>query len=213
MKFPVWAGLALALAGCASQPVGPSAQAGVLTPAARAQALGLAEGVGAAADCAAPRWGLSGRVALSNGREGGSGRLLWSQGAGRLHLELSAPVTRQSWVLDVSADGARLQGVGDAPLRGADPAELIRAASGWEVPVRALGCWLRGAAAGEAAFGPATIAVDGAGLPRRIEQAGWTVEYSAWTPAANDELPMPTRISATRGVDRVRLVVDRWTAE
>ena len=96
---------------------------------------------------------------------------------------------------------------------GADPAELIRAASGWEVPVRALGCWLRGAAAGEAAFGPATIAVDGAGLPRRIEQAGWTVEYSAWTPAANDELPMPTRISATRGVDRVRLVVDRWTAE
>ena len=203
---------AILMTGCSTlpPPSGVRAPAGdpVVAQQARAAALGLADG-----RCGIPRWGLSGRVALSNGREGGSGRLLWSQGAGRLHLELSAPVTRQSWVLDVSADGARLQGVGDAPLRGADPAELIRAASGWEVPVRALGCWLRGAAAGEAAFGPATIAVDGAGLPRRIEQAGWTVEYSAWTPAANDELPMPTRISATRGVDRVRLVVDRWTAE
>ena len=85
----------------------------------RAEALGLAAG-----DCGAPGWTMTGRVALSNGKDGGSGQLEWTQGGGNLHLLLSAPITRQNWILDVDAQGATLHGVANGPLHGDDAARL-----------------------------------------------------------------------------------------
>lgn len=202
--------LALLLAGCASLPPLPAqgdAAEGEAAQRVRIDALGLAGG-----DCAAPAWSLSGRVALSNGRQGGSGRIEWVQAAGVQRLQLSAPVTRQSWVLEVDAGGAVLQGVADAPLRDSDPARLLRDATGWDIPVAALGCWVRGAAATLPGLGPARIAYGVDLLPRRIEQGGWTVEYDGWHAGA-DGLALPGKIETRRGGDRVRLVVDHWVAE
>lgn len=211
MRQAAGALLALALTGCASlappKAVGDVA-AGDAAQRARVAALGLTNG-----DCAAPAWFLIGRVALSNGRQGGSGRVEWTQAAGVQRLQLSAPVTRQSWVLEADATGAVLQGVTDAPLRDADAARLLRETTGWEIPVVALGCWVRGAAAAAAALGPARIAYGGDLLPRRIEQGGWTVDYDGWSTGAAGDLPLPGRIEVRRGDDRVRLVVDRWGAE
>lgn len=200
------------LAGCASlglPPVGRgNHEAGEAAQRIRAEALGLAGG-----DCAAPPWALSGRVALSNGTRGGSGRIEWSQGAGSTHMQLSAPVTRQSWILDVAGDGATLQGVADAPLRDADAARLLRETTGWDIPVAALGCWLRAAAAGPGRFGPALVDYDANLLPRQIEQDGWTIEYDDWAADPASGLSMPARIEARRGNNRVRLVVDHWGRE
>ena len=39
---------------------------------------------------------MTGRLALSNGKDGGSGRIEWTQGDGHLQVTLSAPVTRYS---------------------------------------------------------------------------------------------------------------------
>lgn len=210
MRLAAGALLALALAGCASLPpraASGDALAGAAAQRVRADALGLEGG-----DCAAPAWSLVGRVALSNGRQGGSGRIEWTQAAGAQRLQLSAPVTRQGWVLEVDAGGAELRGVAASPLRDSDPAQLLREATGWDIPVAALGCWVRGAAAAAAGLGPARIAYGLDLLPRRIEQGGWTVEYDAWNADASG-LPLPGKVEARRGDDRVRLVVDQWAAE
>ncbi|WP_447936532.1 lipoprotein insertase outer membrane protein LolB [Thermomonas fusca] len=209
MKWAACALPGLLLAGCASLPPPASgdAAAGEAAQRVRIGALGLADG-----DCAAPAWSLVGRVALSNGRQGGSGRIEWTQAAGVQRLQLSAPVTRQSWTLEVDAGGAALQGVADAPLRDPDPARLLREATGWDIPVAALGCWVRGAAATLPGLGPARIEYGVDLLPRRIEQGGWTVEYDGWRGGA-DGLALPGKVETRRGEDRVRLVVDQWTAE
>ena len=121
----------------------------------------------------APGWALAGRVALSNGRDGGSGQLEWTQGGGRTHLLLSAPITRQSWMLDVDPrGGATLQGLPEGSLGGDDAAQLVQDATGWDIPVAALGCWLRGVAAAEVALGVARIDFGADLLPLRIEQGG-----------------------------------------
>lgn len=197
------------LAGCqtvAVQPSPPVVDATVAQAAQRTReaTLGLAAG-----DCATPNWAMTGRVALSNGRDGGSGRIEWLQGDGRLQVGLSAPVTRQGWVLAVDAGEATLDGVPNGPLRGPDASALLRDATGWEIPVSALGCWLRGARAG-AAFGAAEIAYDASLRPFRMTQGGWTIDYADWKADPASGLPMPGRINAQRGENRVRLVVDRW---
>ena len=198
------------MAGCQtvamkpSPPVDPAAAQEAQR--AREAALGLATG-----DCATPNWTMAGRVALSNGRDGGSGRIEWTQGDGRLQVSLSAPVTRQSWMLAVDAGEATLDGVPNGPLRGSDAGALLRAATGWDIPVSALGCGLRGARAG-AASGAAEIAYDAGLRPSRLTQDGWVVDFADWKADPASGLPMPGRINAQRGENRVRLVVDRWDA-
>ena len=207
-----WSTLAvLLLAGCASVPTAvPPAAPGDIAAFEAAQrqreaALGLATGA-----CGAPSWEMGGRVALSNGKEGGSGRIDWIQGGGTATVTLSAPVTRQSWALRLSRAGAVLEGVPNGPLAGPDAGALLHQVTGWQIPVEALGCWLRGARAG-AAFGPAEIVYGADGRPLRIQQGGWRIAYDGW--GEHGGHAVPTRVDAQRGDDRVRLVVDRWGAQ
>lgn len=220
MRWRLWIALAgLVLAGCSSlRPqlrtpgelvVGTGAsEAAKADQQARILKLGLGNG-----QCDVPGWQMTGRVALSNGKDGGSGRIEWAQGERRSEVTLSAPVTRQSWTLVVDATGARLAGVPNGPLGGVDATQLLRDATGWEIPVTALGCWLRGAGADQARFGEPRIAFGQDRLPLRIEQGGWTIDYADWKLDATRGAMLPARVNAQRGDSRVRLIVDRWNAE
>lgn len=155
-----------------------------------------------------PDWSLQGRVALSNGRDGGSGRIDWQQQDGRYAVALSAPITRQSWRLSGDAGGARLEGLDGGPRVGPDPGALLRQATRWEIPVAALADWVRGLPAPAAKHGPARIDYGPDGRVARIEQGGWIIGYTAW--AAVDGVELPVRLDARRGEASVRLVVDAW---
>ena len=47
-------------------------------------------------------------------------------------------------------------------------------------------------------------------LPVRLEQAGWSVEYAEWRSVPDGPM-LPTRLVATQGQAKVRLVMDAWT--
>ncbi|MBW3549514.1 MAG: lipoprotein insertase outer membrane protein LolB [Proteobacteria bacterium] len=156
-------------------------------------------------------WSLTGRVAVSNQGRGGSGRIEWSQAGPRYRVALSAPVTRQGWQLSGDAAGAVLEGIEGGPRRGADARLLLLEATGWDIPVQALSEWVRGARA--EALGPARIQYGAGGLPWRIEQGGWRIEFE-WPQrdggAPADETLRPTRLDAIRGEARVKLIIDQW---
>jgi outer membrane lipoprotein LolB len=157
-------------------------------------------------------WDMTGRVALSNGRQGGSGRIEWRGdiGGDAYAVSLSAPVTRQSWRLSGEASGADLEGLDGGPRSGADPVALLREATGWDIPVRALSAWMVGARA-PIEFGAATLEFAADHSLAGLVQGGWTVRYAGWrTGGSADVTVMPGRIEATRGDARVRLVVDDW---
>lgn len=212
------AALCLALTACQSLPPASAPttvlageaqlQAAMEVQQARVAGLGLEH-----APCDAPAWTMSGRVALSNGKDGGSGRIEWSQGAGRTQVTLSAPVTRQSWALVADAGGAALEGVPDGPLRGIDASQLLRESTGWEIPVAALGCWLRGAPADPVIMGDAKPVFGTDQRLLRIEQGGWVIDYTNWQADPASGIQLPTRINAEQASNRVRLVVDRWGNE
>ena len=156
-------------------------------------------------------WSLSGRVAVSNGRQGGgSGRIDWKQHGGRYEISLAAPITRQSWRLAGDARHARLEGIEGGPREGEDVEALLRAATGWDIPVRAMVDWVRGIPAPEADFGAAGVALGAGSLPASIEQAGWRIDYRDWYAAGAGQPALPRRMEAQRGEAKVRLVVDDW---
>lgn len=204
-----------AMAGCAT--VGGVASRDAIVPlaafdapvAARLAATEATRQVALAPDgrCLAADRALSGRVAIRNGQDGGSGRLDWRQAGGTLAVELSAPVTRQGWRLTVDADGARLEGAEGGVRSGPDATELLRELTGWQVPIEALACWLVGIPADDAEAGAAELGFrTGPGASpelARIRQDGWEILLEGWSPDG-----LPTRLSAQRGEVSLRLVVD-----
>jgi outer membrane lipoprotein LolB len=192
--------MASALVACVSQPAPRSTE-----PVDLAQAQAADGRRGAMLD-----WDLSGRIAVSNGSRGGSGRIDWQQRASGYTISLSAPVTRQSWQLTGNDQGARLDGIAGGSREGADVEELLQSSTGWNVPVRALQNWVRGIGAVAHEYGPVKLVYGAGGLPAKIEQAGWSIEYQDWHPAASGRPPLPKRIVARNGVASVKLMVDEW---
>jgi outer membrane lipoprotein LolB len=154
-------------------------------------------------------WNLQGRVALANGRNGGSGRIDWQQVGDHFDVGLSAPVTRQSWRLAGDRSAARLEGLDGGPREGVDAAGLLREATGWEIPVTALSAWVRGARA--EGLGVARMQFGADGRLARIEQGGWTIDYSDWVPEPGLGIELPARLNAARDQAKVRLIVDAWS--
>lgn len=193
--------LGVFLAGCATVP-----STAVLSPAQQA----AAEQQQAAREAELrPRtdWSLAGRIAVSNGSKGGSGRIDWMQDRAGYRVALSAPVTRQSWQLSVDSvtGAARLEGLEGGPRTGPDAALLLRETTGWDIPVTSLGDWVRGLRS--PAAGAAVIQFGADLRPARIAQDGWDIAYT-WPETVTASLP--SRIDARRGDARVRLIVDQW---
>ena len=189
--------LALLASACAMQPAKPT-----LPP-----VVGSAEAnqaARAAKLATSPNWSMTGRIAVTNGQQGGSGRIEWKQDGARYAATLSAPVTRQSWRVNGGVDGATIEGLSGGPRSGPDASALVFEATHWRVPVGALGDWLLGLQrSGDSVHFGSDGRVD------RIEGEGWVVGYSDWRSAGGVELP--GRIEAVHGTAKVKLVVDAWT--
>ncbi|MDQ3287785.1 MAG: lipoprotein insertase outer membrane protein LolB [Pseudomonadota bacterium] len=156
-----------------------------------------------------PDWSMSGRIAVATDGRGGSGKIEWHQSGQSFEVSLSAPVTRQSWRLTGAPGDALLEGLEGGVRHGDDARSLLLQATGWDIPVVALSDWVRGLRA--PGLGSAEIVYGADGLPSRIDQGGWQIQYT-WPAADATAAPLlrPLRIDARRDAARVRLVVDDW---
>ena len=189
---------ALLVAACAGQRARPvAADAATLAAQERREAE-----LAARAD-----WTLRGRLAVSDGRDSGSGSLEWTTHGDAYRFSLHAPVTGKTWVLSGDDRHARLEGLRDEPVDAADAAELLWRELGWKVPIAQLRAWARGMRASRAA----RIAFDGDGLPAAIDEDGWTIRYPEFDRTQSP--PLPLKVFADKGAYRVRLAVRSWQSE
>jgi outer membrane lipoprotein LolB len=129
--------LFLALAACSTlpAPAPPSAVQEQLY-AERQQRLGLLQS-----------WAFEGKLAVTDGKDGGSGHFQWKRGIGTDHMDFHAVLGRGAWRLDAGPDGAELELANGDVFRSASLDELVRRHAGWRIPVDYLAWWVRGLAA------------------------------------------------------------------
>jgi outer membrane lipoprotein LolB len=173
-----WIALATMLAGCATRrgPIDPVSDDG--------------------------HWRLEGRLAVSDGRESGSGSVIWEQDGDDFSIQLRAPVSGQSWRLIGDADACALEGLKPYPLTADSPEVLLERELGWHLPVRPLRRWLQGQPFGA----DVSVVRDGEGRITGFVEAGWTIEYRDY----RDD--RPTRITARKPPYQVRLAIKSWVA-
>lgn len=206
LRLPALAAM-LALAACSTMSGRRAPAAGQVVASVSAEAR-QAEAGRQAWLAAHPDWSFQGRAAIAKGRNGGSGRVDWQQQGERYRIQLSAPVTRQSWTLDgdLRSGAGRLEGLDGGPRAGADAEQVLLEATGWQIPVNQLPDWVRGQVAEDAG----EVGFDGDGRPRTLQRRGWTIEFLEWYPARDGRPALPRRVEARSGDAKVRLMFDQW---
>ncbi len=155
----------------------------------------------------ADHWILQGRLSVSDGRDGGSGDLVWTQDGDRYDFVLRGPaISGVNFHLTGDRNGAVLEGLRSGPLRGPDAEALMRRALGWEVPLHDLRAWVLGL---RADGGPAELDFGADRLPSLLQQDGWAVDYREWDAARQPALPR--KLYAAKPPFKVRLSIESWT--
>lgn len=179
------AAVALMMAGCATRPAVPVDDIPL-----RAHEAVVAQ---------QPVFALRGRIGVSNGRNAGSASFVWEQDGDDLRFSLSVPLSGASWRLSGRPGDYVLDDGKGKARRGASAQDLLFDASGWLVPVDALGYWVRAA---RAPRDRAQFELDGDGRLKVMQQRGWTIRYSRY-----DELGLPRKLEAKRDNYSVRLSI------
>jgi len=194
MRWAIAISIAAALAACAPVRVKESAETNTAQSAREAKLAPIT------------RWTLTAHIGVSDGKDGGSGELVWKQNGDNYDFTVHAPVTGKTWKLSGDASRATLEGVDSQPDTGRSPDRLLKDRLGWDVPLAQLSSWVRGLRARGSA--PNTV-YDAQNLPAVIEQDGWKVEYRDWFTDRNP--PLPKKVFATRGNSRVRVSIEDWS--
>lgn len=150
------------------------------------------------------RWTASGRLALSAGEQGGSGSFVWNQDGRTSHLDLRGPLGAGALQVVAGPDGLALTDGSGRQVDTEAARSALRARLGADLPWDILSYWMLGVPAP----GSAATVVD-AEAGRVIEQAGWRIDYDAYTSVPGTALPR--RFTAARAGVRVKVIVDTWT--
>jgi len=189
---------ALLVTACSSVPSGETSQAKRISLyAAKSGALAEVE-----------RWALKGRLAVSDGEDGGSGHLSWLKNGKTSSMNFHGALGRGAWQLNAGENGAVLEWANGEVHRADTVGELIEQQLGWTIPVNALTWWVRGLAA-PGDWGLRQL--DEHGNLELLSQLGWNIEYGRYRDAGS--LSMPVKLTARRQSYTVKLVIQNWDLE
>ena len=150
-------------------------------------------------------WELKGRLGVSAGVEGFNGKLRYTQNDEDFRATVSGPLgfgtiqiegdRRQVTVTDKDGEVWMLP----------DPEVDLQVMYGWTIPVPSLRYWALGIP------NPAELAFtefNEEGQLISLEQGNWHVEFTSYRDSGGQ--PMPRRLTAVSGDNKVRIVIDDW---
>lgn len=150
-------------------------------------------------------WELQGKIGVRSERESGSGTLYWVQHQDQYDIRLSGPLGRGATQMQGDAQGIVLDIAGQPTMYAASAEILLEQQIGWRLPVEHLLWWVRGLPAPDS---PSRLQLDSESRLGRLNQAGWTIEYSRYQNVG--ELQLPQRIQLSGHDVLLTLVVTRW---
>ena len=152
------------------------------------------------------QWSLKGRLAVNDGKEGGSGSFIWSNHGESISMDFHGALGRGAWRLDADNGGAVLELADGEVYHAPSLSQLVKSRLGWEMPVDALSWWVRACAApGEWD----RRELDENGRLRGLSQFGWVIEYGNFKEVGG--VYMPLKLTARRDSHTVKLAMRSWS--
>lgn len=154
-------------------------------------------------------WQLLGKLAVRQPSDSGTAIINhWIQEGEAYNLALSSSFLGMgSTTLKGMPGFIELRLSNGETYRSGDPEALIKAATGWQLPLQSLTWWIRGLPAPDGDF---RLLFDDKGELAMIRQAGWEIRYDRWHQPQGDKPALPARVTALKEKKRVRVVVSSW---
>lgn len=153
-------------------------------------------------------WSMQGRLAVSDGKDGGNGTLSWRQSAGENRLDFHGALGRGAWTIESGVAGARLQMADGRSYMHHSLKELVENHLGWHVPVDDLSWWVRGLSA---PGGAEQQSLGEEGELTVLKQSGWDIEFTRYREQGG--VLLPGKLVARKNGKSVKLAVRKWTLE
>lgn len=150
-------------------------------------------------------WKMTGRLAVSDDRDGGSGHFSWKNDAGENRMDFHGALGRGAWRLLADEASAELELADGTVRRAADVDQLIHQQLGWKIPAESLSWWVRGLVAPRAF---SEKAIDASGNLENLSQDGWTIEYGRYKDF--EGISLPVKVTARQAEWKVKLVIKEW---
>lgn len=154
-------------------------------------------------------WSFRGKMAVSDGQEGGQLSLTWVSREGVNDIQVRSGLAGPRWQIAFGEGFARFSGTDVVAQAGQDAEDLLFEATGWPLPMDRLRHWVRGLAAPS----DQQVRRDQEGALLSLEAQGWVVEFSGHrlVPVGMGQWVMlPAGLELNRPPYRIRLVTERW---
>lgn len=154
-------------------------------------------------------WQLSGKLAVRQPSDSGTAIINhWIQQGEAYDLALSSSFLGMGSTTLKGVPGfIELTLSNGETYRSGDPDSLMKAATGWQLPLQSLTWWIRGLPAPDGDF---RLLFNDTGELAMIRQAGWEIRYDRWHEPEVDQPALPARVTALKEKKRVRVVVSSW---
>ena len=150
-------------------------------------------------------WALKGRLAINDGKDGGSGHLNWQKSDRFSRMSFHGALGRGAWQLTEDENGAVLEWADGELNRAETVAELVDQQLGWTIPVNSLAWWVRGLAApGDWDLRQ----LDMNGNLETLSQSGWTIEFGRYRDLG--QVSMPLKLTARQQSYTVKIAIKSW---
>lgn len=150
-------------------------------------------------------WLLEGRLAVDNGKDGGSGNFRWSRKAAGSRMDFHGALGRGAWTLEATKQRAEITLADGSTHSAGTVEELVRREVGWQIPVDSLEWWVRGLAV-PGKF--RTRVLDLNGNLSELQQNGWTIRFDRYRQYGG--ISLPTRLTAEQAEWKVKLAIRSW---
>lgn len=154
-------------------------------------------------------WQLSGKLAVRQPSDSGTAIINhWIQQGEAYDLALSSSFLGMGSTTLKGVPGfIELTLSNGETYRSGDPDSLMKAATGWQLPLQSLTWWIRGLPAPDGDF---RLLFNDTGELAMIRQAGWEIRYDRWHEPEGEQPALPARVTALKEKKRVRVAVSSW---
>ncbi len=151
-------------------------------------------------------WTAVGRIGIRTPDDAWSASIRWNQQGDAYDIRLSGPLGQGVMQVRGGPDRVELRTADRKVHVARNVDQLLRARTGFKVPLSVLRYWIIGTA------GPTTpvdaLVLDPGGRLQQLRQAGWTLDVARY--GGPEALTLPTKLEASTEGITARIVVSRW---
>ena len=149
-------------------------------------------------------WQVEGKLGLRQDGRGNSARLRWQQSGEHYAIQLSGPLGAGAVIIEGDERAVLVRNSG-GEYRAANPEQLVKELTGWQIPVRDLTFWARGMPSPTLEISSARIEQ---GRLAQLSQGGWLIEYKDYSRVK--QFWLPAKMTMSRAETRLTLVFIHW---